>query len=163
MKPALVAMFILAGCAAGPSEAILPHRGTSTPSIVHGQLVDPTVTRIDVRPVDGSAPPPRADATLAAESIRADLRDHMGDLLRCYWRSNRARGTVDVHFRLDAEGRAQNVRAHGVTLTMSTCIRDLVTRIPFEVSAEPGIEVALRLPFYERGGLAPLAFQQIVP
>lgn len=161
MKPVLVAMFMLAGCAAGPSEAILPHRGTITPSTVYGRLVDPTVTRIDVRPVDGSAPPPRADAALAAESIRSDLRDHMGDLLRCYWRANRARGTVDLRFQLDAAGRAQDVRAHGVTLPMSTCIRDLVTRIPFEVSAEPGIEVAMRLPFYERSGFPPMPFQQI--
>jgi hypothetical protein len=154
MKAPLLTMVLVAGCAAGPSEVAMPNRGTITPSLLRGQLLDPTVTRIAVTPPAGSAATlASADAALAAERVRESLRDHMHELHRCYaWRANRVRGDVDLRFRIDGDGRAHDVRARGITQAMSSCVRELVTRIPFEVAAEPGVDVALRLPFFERGG-----------
>jgi hypothetical protein len=78
---------------------------------------------------------------LIAESELAQrtIREHRGELLRCY--TDRARrypslaGRVTVEFRIDAEGRARGIRTQGFDAVIDRCLCERIAKLQFEKRA----------------------------
>jgi hypothetical protein len=73
------------------------------------------------------------------ELAQRTIREHRGDLLRCYTERTRTRpslyGRVTVDFMIDAEGRAREIRTRGFDAIVDRCICERIAHFQFDKRA----------------------------